>query len=98
MEVEINGVKYRSKEATEGKSKRLPMSKTMMSLMVMAGMAQSFGMYGEVGTKEKKEKETPDVNIIKEYGLIQQKKSRLSKSQRDWVVWQFEKNFERITS
>lgn len=73
--LEINGVKYREKE------KQKPMSKALMSLMVMSGIAS---------------KENPKVDIVKEYGLIQHKRSRLSRSQRDWVVWQFEKNFERV--
>lgn len=89
MEIEINGVKYQQKE----QPKRKPMSKTLMAMMVMAEMAGSFGMGG--GSRQK---ETPKVDIVKEYGLIQQKKSNLSKSQRDWVVWQFEKNFERVPS
>lgn len=93
MEIEINGIKYQQKE----QPKRKPMSKLMMSLMVMAEMANSFGMYGQYG-KSNQQKETPKVDLIKEYELIQQKKSNLSKSQRDWVVWQFEKNFERVPS
>lgn len=85
--IEINGITYQQKE----QPKRKPMSKTLMSLMLMAEM--SYGMYGG-GNKHK---ETPKVNIVKEYGLIQQKKSNLSKSERDWVVWQFERNFERVS-
>ncbi len=61
-----------------------PMSRTLMAMMVMGG-----------GSRQK---ETPNVDLVEEYGLIQQKKSTLSKSQRDWVVWQFEKNFERMPS
>lgn len=49
-----------------------------------------------VGSKKEKEKEIPN-DIVKEYGLIQQKKSNLSKSQRDWIVWKFEKNFKRVS-
>jgi hypothetical protein len=87
MEIEINGVKYQQKE----QPKRKPMSKSLMTLFFMAEMAGSFGMGG--GSSQK---ETPNVDVVKEYGLVQQKKSNLSKSQRDWVVWQFEKNFERV--
>lgn len=87
MEIEINGVKYQQKE----QPKRKPMSKALITMMLMGEMAGGFGIGG--GSRQK---ETPNVDIIKEYGLIQQKKSGLSKSQRDWVVWQFEKNFEPI--
>lgn len=41
-------------------------------------------------------KERPKVDIVKEYGLIQEKKSNLSRSNRDWVVSQFEKNFTKL--
>jgi hypothetical protein len=86
MEIEINGVKYQQKE----QPKRKPMSKTLAAMLMMG--------FGSLDPYAKKPKETPKVDIIKEYGLIQQKKSNLSKSQRNWVVWQFEKNFERVPS
>jgi len=63
--------------------KKPPMPKILLPLMFMAGFSS-------------RRKETHDVNIVEEYGLIQQKKSRLSKSQRDWVVAQFEYNFVKI--
>lgn len=88
MEIEINGVKYQQKE----QPKRKPMSKTMATMLMMASA------FGALDPYAKKPKEHPIVDIIKEYGLIQQKKSNLSKSQRDWVVWQFEKHFERVPS
>jgi hypothetical protein len=88
MVIEINGVKYQQKE----QPKRKPMSKTMAALLMMASA------FGSLDPYAKKPKKTPQVDIVKEYGLIQQKKSNLSKSQRDWVVWQFEKHFERVPS
>lgn len=84
--IEINGIAYKQKE----QPKRKPMSKAMMMLMALSSL-DPYGGYGQ------KQKETPNVDIVKEYGLIQLKKSLLSKSQRDWVVWQFEKNFERVS-
>lgn len=94
MEIEINGIKYRQKE--QPPKRNLPQSKTLMMLMTMAAMADGFGMFGVPAYK--KEKEMPKVDIIKEYELIQQKKSNLSRSQRDWIIWQFEKNFEPISN
>ena len=88
MEIEINGVKYQQKE----QQKRKPMGKTMAAMLMMASAFEALDPYA------KKQKEQPKVDIIKEYGLIQQKRSNLSKSQRDWVVWQFERNFERVPS
>lgn len=86
MEVEINGIKYQSIE----KPKRPKMSGKLASIMAMA---QMFGGY-EIGSK--KDPERPQVDIVKEYELIQNKKSLLSKNQRDWVVYQFESNFAPV--
>ena len=36
-------------------------------------------------------------DIITEYELIQKKHSKLTKSKRDWVISQFERNFERVS-
>jgi hypothetical protein len=85
MEIEINGVKYISKEQS-----KMPVSKTMMAVMIMAGMEGSLG-----GSTRKELVE--DEFIVKEYSLIQQKKSNLSKRQRDYVVWKFKKTFKRVS-
>ena len=87
-EIEINGIKYQQKE----QPKRKPMSKTMTVMLMMASA------FITLDPCSKKPKEQPKVDIIKEYGLIQQKKSNLSRSQREWVVWQFERNYERVPS
>lgn len=84
--IEVNGIKYISKEQKQPK-----MSKSLLSLFAM-GMMMGGNIFG--GTKEPKK---PNVDIVKEYGLIQNKKSTLTRSQRDWVVWQFEKTFTKIT-
>lgn len=86
MEVEINGIRYRNR-------KQKPMATirpSVHSALIMASAFASFDPY------YKKRKEPPRVDIVKEYELIQNKESRLSRSRRDWVVDQFEKNFERI--
>lgn len=85
--IEINGIKYQQKE----QQKRKPMSKTLMSTMLMAEMVN-----GPIISGRSKQKSAPKVDIIKEYELIQLKKSALSSSTRKWVVWQFEKNYERV--
>lgn len=82
MEIEVNGIKYRQKP-----QKKTP--KPIFQFMMM------FAMFG--GLPGIKEPKRPDVDIVTEYGLIQQKKSRLSRSQRDWVVWQFEQQFEKVS-
>lgn len=90
MEIEVNGVKYRLKE--EKKEKSFYTSKTMLMLQALTIMS---GSYLDTSKKSSSEK-VGDENIIKEFGLIQQKKSNLSKSERDYVVWKFNKLFERI--
>jgi hypothetical protein len=42
------------------------------------------------------DKERPKVNIVSEFDLIQKKKSRLSKSERNWVEDEFYRNFSEI--
>ncbi|MFA6889283.1 MAG: hypothetical protein WC254_07350 [Candidatus Woesearchaeota archaeon] len=86
MIVEVNGEQY---ESIERKSPK--MSSKMMSILAM-GMIMSGNSFGGY-----KEPERPQVDIVKEYELIQQKKSNLTKAQRNWVVHQFESNFKKIT-
>lgn len=43
-----------------------------------------------------KRKLSSDIDIVKEYGLIMQKKSKLSKWERDAVTRIFEQNFQRV--
>lgn len=86
--VEINGIKYREKEKEQN---RFP--KTMIRLTLMASAFAALDPY----SPKQETFEAPDVNIVTEYELIQKKQSKLSKSKRDWVVWQFERNFERVS-
>jgi hypothetical protein len=87
MIIELNGIKYQQIE----QPKRKPMTKTMLSMLMMAEAFNSLDPFN------KKPKATPKVDIVKEFGLIQLKKSNLSRNQREWVVWQFNKNFKPIT-
>lgn len=43
---------------------------------------------------KKKERKPPVVNLAEEYRLIQQKKSTLSRWERDWVVDRFEERLK----
>ena len=86
--IEINGKKYLQKELPERTKVR---GGQFMALAAAMGM-----MSGIIYKNSKAQKEIPKVNIPEEYGLIQQKKSKLSRQQRDWVVFQFEKNFVEI--
>ena len=78
--IEINGKQYeeRPKKASP------KMSSFMAATILLAGGMS--GLYRE-------DKGFSNIDIVKEFGLIQQKKSNLSKQKRDWVIYQFNKNF-----
>jgi UDP-N-acetylmuramoylalanine-D-glutamate ligase len=88
MELEINGVRYAEIE----KQPKKQMSSSMAKVLMMATM---FGAMG--GNEVSKTRKRPSVDLIKEFELIQQKKSKLSRNDRDWVVFQFNKRFKKIT-
>ncbi len=85
---EVNGVMYVRKPEPPRMGRRMPAA--LMGLMMMY---DSLG-YGQYGTGPKKQR--PNVDVPTEYGLIQQKKSKLSKSERDYVVRVFEENYVKL--
>ena len=91
MEIDINGLKYRQKEQNNQQTTR----QSRMSVILM-GMAMMFGAQGSIGTS-KRQRETPKVNIVEEFKLIQEKKSKLSRKDRDWVVFQFNRYYEIVS-
>jgi hypothetical protein len=90
MEIEINGVKYQQKQQNFNQS----MGFGKISTMLM-GMSMMFSAQGSLLTS-RYERPTPKVNLVKEFELIQLKKSLLSKKDRDLVVREFNRNFELI--
>jgi hypothetical protein len=91
MEIEINGLKYRQKEQNNQQiSRRSRMPFTLY------GMAMMFGAQGSIGTS-KRQRETPKVNLVEEFKLIQEKKSKLPRKDRDWVVFQFNRHYEMLS-
>ena len=91
MEIEINGLKYRQKEQNNQQTTR----QSRMSVMLM-GMAMMFGAQGSIGTS-KRQRKTLKVNIVEEFKLIQKKKSKLSRKDRDWVVFKFNRYYEIVS-
>jgi hypothetical protein len=83
----VNGIEY---ETIEEKSNN---SKAFAKIAQLELMAMSMGRYyGESGYNRK----LPDgIDIVAEYGLIQQKKSRLSKWERNAVEITFERTYRR---
>jgi hypothetical protein len=59
-------------------------------LMGFLAMASMFGM-PEVKTRKR-----PNVDIVKEFELIQNKQSALCKSDRDWVVAVFNQQYKIV--
>lgn len=93
---EVNGVRY----ARIKKEEPSPKKKTDAKLASWLVAAQAIYAPYALGLNQKGLKSVdalPDnTNIIEEYGLIQLKKSRLSKSQRDQVVHTFERNYVKV--
>ena len=85
--IDVDGVKYRQK-------KRESFPKTQSKILTMMSMFSAFDPY----LSREKQFNAPKVDIVSEYKLIRQKKSNLTKSQRDWVVHQFELNFELVSN
>lgn len=63
---------------------------------VLLGMAIMMGDMAFNGIDHRTPTPKKQIDIIKEYGLIQLKKSNLTASERNWVVWQFEKRYRKI--
>lgn len=91
MEVVINGIKYQRKEQNI-----LQPKKYSKSFSVLYGIAMMFSAQGSLGTS-RYERPTPKVDLVKEFELIQLKKSLLSKKDRDWVVSQFNRNYYAVS-
>ncbi len=84
--IEINGVKYqeRPQPKPRGRFSKLEMMATMFSGISMYGSSQSVP------------RRRPQVNIVAEFTLIQEKKSTLSRNDRDWVCGQFKSQYKKI--
>jgi hypothetical protein len=93
---DLNGVRYAPIKTEQRKHKHVSSKlfgiMAMASMMYMPYMNDLYG-YGESRYVRKLPEGT---DIVKEYGLIQNKQSRLSKWERDMVVRIFEKNYYRV--
>jgi len=93
---DLNGVKYAPIKTEQRKHKHV--SSKIGGIMAMASMIYMPYMNDLYGYGESRyERKLPDgTDIVKEYGLIQNKQSKLSKWERDMVVRIFEKNYYRV--
>jgi hypothetical protein len=87
---EVNGITYTEKPVKKssypgGYSKILT---TMLAFGFLSG--------GYPFSQKSSSQKTPETDIVKEYGLIQQKKSSLTRREREYVVYQFEKTFQKV--
>ncbi len=93
---ELNGVKYAPIKTERRKHKHVQSKLggilAMASMMYLPYMNDLYG-YGE----SRYERKLPEgTDIVREYGLIQNKHSKLSKWERDMVVRIFERNYYRV--
>ena len=79
----INGISY--EPIPQSKPKRY--NTKMASIMAMTSFMYPVIDYG--GGSRNKEYTGPRVDIVEEFKLIQNKQSKLSKRDRDWVVHKF---------
>lgn len=86
--VEVNSVKYRKKPEPQ-KSVKIATMEALFLQLALGGMA---GM--PVSSRRRVKRN--NINIPEEYGLIQNKKSKLSASERNSVVAIFERDYEKI--
>ena len=88
---ELNGVTYVQIEKEAPKNSHYKASRLMMLAQMLSASVYDIG--GNSYSRQLPE----NINIIKEYGLIQNKKSKLSRWEREAVVIIFERNFKPIT-
>lgn len=46
--------------------------------------------------QDKYSRPTPTVDVVEEYTLIRNKQSKLSKWERDWVIMEFNKQYQKV--
>lgn len=85
----INGEEWEEKDLAKPRLNSKSMSKIMM-------MMAAFSYMSPYSQNEKPPKNPPTDDVIKEYGLIQLKQSKLSRADREWVIRVFESNYRKI--
>lgn len=85
--IEIEGKKYEPRKVNESGFSRSHLRAARRLAPYLAAATLGFGL---------KQRQRPNVNIVEEFRLIQQKKSKLSKNNRDWVEAQFHRNFIEV--
>ena len=86
--MEINGITYKRKAVVTTVPSR---TRTKMAAM-MEITAAMYKMSGRLKSTDK----TAGINIVKEFELIEQKKSKLPRATRDAVVRKFNSFYEKV--
>ncbi len=89
---ELNGAKY-APIKIESREHKPHLSKLMG---ILSRTSMIYTPYLNCGGSQYNRELPNDTDIIKEYGLIQKKQSKLSKWERDMVVRIFERNYYRL--
>ena len=86
--IEIEGKFYQEKSKNQATK---AVSQKTLGLIALAQTMHNMSFGGSNYSRQR-----PSVNLIEEFRLIQQKKSKLSRSDRDWVERMFHKNYKEV--
>jgi len=84
--MEINGIEY----------EEIPRNQVVSKTGRMALMLAGFAAMGYMGSSAKSQDILKGIDIVKEFELIQQKKSKQTKRVRDAVIYAFNKSFRPV--
>ena len=85
--MEINGITYKRKSVAS-----VPARTTIKAVAMMEITAAMYKMSGRLKSTDK----TAGINIVKEFELIEQKRSKLPRATRDAVVRKFNSFYEKV--
>lgn len=91
MEVEVMGQKYESVETCSPKRH----SKSMGLVLMAAVLAEPYNI-GYLSSSRPRERSVDVPDLVREFELIQQKKSKLSSKEREAVVHKFNRTFKKV--
>ena len=86
--MEINGITYKRKSVVAA----VPARTCIKAVAMMKVMAAMNKMSGRLKSTDK----TAGINIVKEFELIEQKRSKLPRATRDAVVRKFNSFYEKV--
>ena len=92
MEIKINGLIYESKKIDVKETDKV----SKMSTMLLGIASYMFIGQSRLGSSKMQKSSEPKVNLIDEFRLIQNKQSKLSRKDRNWVIFQFNRNFKLV--